>query len=148
LRSDLFIVSRASDEAVEPKLVRAGANRVLCPYSLTGRWLAEMVAKPEVVEVIEIAGPYSHLDLHLEEVSVLAESQLVGRQIGDPTLRTIASAAIIGCREHETIIPNPPPERVIVADDTVLVLGTREQIHRFRSVARERTVSATSGEES
>jgi voltage-gated potassium channel len=142
LRPDLFIISRASDESAEPKLLRAGANRVLCPYSLTGRLLAEMVVKPEIAEIVEFANPDSHLDLHLEELRIAAESPLVGRQIGDTTVRAMTGATIIGRKEADAIVPNPPPDTPIVAGDTLLVIGTREQVRRFRAFTEDHGVAA------
>jgi voltage-gated potassium channel len=147
LRTDLFIVSRASDESAEPKLLRAGANRVLCPYSLTGRWLAEMVAKPEIAEIVEFSGPSNHLDLHLDELTIAAGSPLVGREIGDTTIRTLTGATIIGRREHEAIIPNPAPDTPIGVGDTLLVIGTREQVRRFRTFMEEQGASIALQEE-
>jgi voltage-gated potassium channel len=142
LRADLFIVSRASDETAEPKLLRAGANRVLCPYSLTGRLLAEMVVKPEVAEIVEFASADSHLDLHLEEVAVAPDSPLVGRTIGDPTIRTMTGATIVAVRDRAAIVPNPPPETAMEAGVTLLVIGTREQVRRFHVFAEEHAALA------
>ena len=147
LRPDLFIISRASDEAAEPKLLRAGANRVLCPYSLTGRLLAEMVVKPEVAELVEFSGANSHLDLHLEELHVAAESPLVGRQIGDATVRAMTGATIIGRKEDDAIVPNPPPDTPIAAGDMLLVIGTREQVRRFRTFTEDHGIAVVVGEE-
>lgn len=138
LRADLFIVARASEEAAEPKLIRAGANRVLCPYSLTGRWLAEMVVKPEIAEIVEFTDHFGTLDLHVEEMTIPAHSPLVGRTVGDATIRAVTGAMIIAHKEHATVIPNPPPETPIVAGGVLLVLGTREQLRRFRTFSEER----------
>jgi voltage-gated potassium channel len=142
LRPDLFIVSRASDETAEPKLLRAGANRVLCPYSLTGRLLAEMVVQPEIAEIVEFANTDSHLDLHLEELTIAPDSPLVGRQVGDTTVRAMTGATIIGRKDRGSILPNPPPETPIAAGDTLLIIGTRDQVRRFHVFTEEHGVSA------
>ncbi|MHB8646386.1 MAG: potassium channel family protein, partial [Thermomicrobiales bacterium] len=110
LRANLFIVARASEESVEPKLVRAGANRVLCPYSLTGRRLAEMVIEPEMSDVVEVIGRHSHLELYLEEVTAGSNSALIGRSLGDATIRTETGAAIIAIKKYDgTLLANPSP---------------------------------------
>lgn len=139
LRANLFIVARASEESVEPKLVRAGANRVLCPYSLTGRRLEEMVIEPRMTDVIEVIGRHSHLELYLEEVTASAASALLGRQIGEATIRMETGAAIVAMKKYDgTLLANPSPNLRINAEDTMVIIGTRDQLHRFRALAGER----------
>ena len=53
-RPDLFIVARASDEDVAEKLRRAGADRVVQPYSTAGKEMAALVLKPQVSAFLEI----------------------------------------------------------------------------------------------
>ncbi len=137
LHAELFIVARASEESVEPKLVRAGANRVLCPYSLTGRRLAEMVIEPQMTNVVEVIGRHSHLELYLEEATIRAGSPLIGRQIGDVMIRVETGAAIIAIKKFDgTLLANPSPQLRINAGDTLVATGTREQLHRFGILAR------------
>ena len=52
-RPDLFIVARASDADVAEKLRRAGADRVVQPYSAAGKEMAALVLKPQVSAFIE-----------------------------------------------------------------------------------------------
>jgi voltage-gated potassium channel len=42
LRPDLQVVARASEEASEPKLLRAGATKVISPYKTSGKAMAEL----------------------------------------------------------------------------------------------------------
>jgi voltage-gated potassium channel len=138
LHADLFIVARASEESVEPKLIRAGANRVLCPYSLTGKRLAEMVIEPQMTNVVEVIGRHSHLELYLEEATIHTESPLIGRQIGDAMIRVETGAAIIAIKKFDgTLLANPSPQLRINTRDTLVAIGTREQLRRFRELAGE-----------
>ena len=139
LRANLFIVARASEESVEPKLVRAGANRVLCPYALTGRRLAEMVMRPEMTDIVEVIDRHSHLELFLEEVTIHPDCALVNRMIGDATIRVETGAAIVAVkRDDHTAIANPAPQTIITADATLVAIGTRDQLRRFRALAEGR----------
>jgi voltage-gated potassium channel len=45
---NLLIIARASDEDSEPKLVRAGANRVFSPYRITGHQMVAMMIYPDL----------------------------------------------------------------------------------------------------
>jgi K+/H+ antiporter YhaU regulatory subunit KhtT len=49
--------------------------------------------------------------------------------------------------EAEAIVPNPPPDTEIAAGDTLLVIGTREQVRRFRTFTEDHGVAAAAREE-
>lgn len=63
MRPGLFIVVRANDSSVEPKLRRAGADRVVNPHQIGGAHMASVVisdsrSEPEEIEAhTESAGP-------------------------------------------------------------------------------------------
>jgi len=50
LRADLFIVSRADAPQNEVKLLRAGASKVISPYTLGARWMAATAINPAVTD--------------------------------------------------------------------------------------------------
>ena len=53
LNPDIFILARSSEPANENKLLRAGANRVVSPYVIGGRRMAEILERPTVVDFID-----------------------------------------------------------------------------------------------
>ena len=55
LNPGLFVVGRASTPAAEEKLARAGADRVVSPYTMAGRRLAELAVRPRVVDFLDAA---------------------------------------------------------------------------------------------
>ena len=62
LRPDIFVLSRSSDVKNEGKLIRAGATRVVSPYLIGGRRMAQMLIKPTVTDFIDIAMMNNKLD--------------------------------------------------------------------------------------
>jgi voltage-gated potassium channel len=52
-RPDLTIVARASGADAERKLVLAGADRVVLPYTAAGRVMANLVLKPQVTAFLD-----------------------------------------------------------------------------------------------
>ena len=44
---DLFLLSRCAVEDNKDKLIRAGANKVVNPYTAGGHRMAEMLTKPK-----------------------------------------------------------------------------------------------------
>ena len=53
LAPDLPIVARAEQEVSEPKLRRAGADRVVSLYRIAGRRMAEMAIRPDLAEFVD-----------------------------------------------------------------------------------------------
>ena len=77
LNPQLKIVARASEDGAEQKLLRAGADKVISPYSLGGLRIAQTILKPAVVDFIEFATKTGNLELQMEEIKVKGKSQIV-----------------------------------------------------------------------
>jgi len=135
LNEDLHIVARVSEEEIESKFLRAGADRVLCPYSLTGRRLAAMASAPNITDVLDMLVNPDYNGLALEEVQITAQSSLAGRNTGDAFIRRETGATVIAVKRGETITANPPEDTRIGAGDFVVAFGTREQLTRFLDLA-------------
>ena len=54
LNQNLFILSRADEEATQRKLLRAGANRVVMPYLIGGQKMAQTIIRPAVTDFLEV----------------------------------------------------------------------------------------------
>ncbi len=78
LAPQLWIVARANREESEAKLLRAGANRVLSPYTLGGHRMASLACHPQLVDFLDTAMRGGDLDLALEEVPIEPGSPLIG----------------------------------------------------------------------
>ena len=100
LRPDVFVLARASEEKNEAKLFRAGANRVVSPYLIGGRRIAQMLKKPTVVDFIDIAMMGSHLGLMMEEAKIGDNSSLIGKNLVDSHLRKDYGVIIVAIKKQ------------------------------------------------
>src|SRR5918997_1736767 len=66
LAPDLHIVSRAVEEQAEPKLLRAGANRVISPTIIGSHRMTQALLRPAVGELLDSLTA-EHLDFNLEQ---------------------------------------------------------------------------------
>jgi voltage-gated potassium channel len=130
LKSDLFVVARANLEKSEYKLMKAGADRVLSPYSIGGKRLASLLLRPTVVEFLDVVMHGTEIELLMEEVIVREKSPFVGGTMGEVRKRCVAGANILALKKKggEKMIANPAPETRIDAGDRFVALGTREQL--------------------
>lgn len=130
----LKIISRASEDASESKLKRAGANNVIMPDKIGGTHMAALVVKPDVLEFIDhITG---RINIKLEEIlySSLPE-RMRDKSIRELEIRNKTGANIIGFKTAagEYVI-NPPPDTVMQPDAKLFVLGTSEQVSKFKEI--------------
>lgn len=136
LNEGIFIVARTEDEQAEKKLKRAGANRVVSPYTIGGLRVAHAVLRPTVVDFIELATRAEHMELQLEETQVSPASRLAGTTLKDSQLRHEYGIIIVAIKKAGGVmIFNPPSESSIEAGDILITLGHRQQLDELEKLA-------------
>lgn len=109
LRPDLFVVTRAALPDSQPRMIQAGATRVISPYMMAGRHMALSALQPMLVDFVdsletrkgnqllaEIAIQPDHGDAHSiadivsekSSITVLALQKATGETIVGPRLDT------------------------------------------------------------
>jgi voltage-gated potassium channel len=137
LNDKIAIVARADDDAAVPKLIRAGATRVVTPYALAGGRVAQAILRPAVLDFIEVATRSEHLDLQIEEVSVHPAAPLDGASLEDSGLRSEIGLIVVAVKSPGGhMVFNPGGEAMLRRHDTLIVLGRREQLDRAVALAR------------
>jgi voltage-gated potassium channel len=130
LNPELFIVGRANAEGAEAKLLQAGANRVVSPYTMAGRRMAELAIRPRVADFIDAALSHGELRFSMEELEVAEDGPLAGRSVGELRDDGIFTLAVVHAEgQYE---PNPPPGRVLVAGESLVVSGSTERLAALR----------------
>ncbi len=136
MNAGLMIVSRNVDPENEAKLTRAGADRVISPYSLGGRYMANVLTRPRVTEFLGSVTLDSGLELWLEEMSISSRSDLVGLTVGESNIRHQTGASLVGLfRKATGEMISPDKSTLLQADDVLIVLGTRDQLARLAELA-------------
>jgi voltage-gated potassium channel len=132
LNPDVFIVARSSHQSSEPKLLKAGANRVLTPNVIGGRRMAAMVAHPVVSDYLDIVAHGQGVEFRLQEVDVAEGSSLAGKTIAQARVRERTGIYILAIsRADGSVDANPPADAVLSVGDTLVVLGTPSQLEEF-----------------
>ena len=136
LRPTLTIVSRADDEATVPKLLRAGATRTVSPHAIAGGRMAQAVLRPAVLDFIEDATGKGHPDLQMEEQFVRPGSPLDGKTVGTSGLRSRLGLILVAIKRPDGHLAfNPKDDAPVTAGDTLITLGSREQLGRADALA-------------
>jgi voltage-gated potassium channel len=139
LNERLTIVARAEGEGAEVKLRRAGASRVVSPYTIGGHRVAQAVLRPNAMDCIELATRTGHLELQIEEIAVAAASALVGQSIKASPVRSELGIIIVAVKKPGAkMFFNPSPDTALEAGDVLITLGHRQQLDRLEAIAAAR----------
>jgi len=138
LNPQLYIVARASREETVDKLRRAGANSVHSPYVLGGRHLAFAAVDPGVVHFLEQVLHQEQLDVDIAAVAVAADSPALDKPMLGSGVMQERGAMILGVISADaTLHTNPRPSTTVNRGDTIIAMGTREQLAALQKAVGE-----------
>ncbi len=126
------IIARASDDAAMKKLERAGATRVVSPFSSGAVKMARFMLNPSIEDFLEVADEHGN-DLELADVQIGEESPYVGKQLAQTDLRQ-KGVMVIGIRRAngERLLP-PPGTAVLQAGDSLFAFGSAAAVNAMIS---------------
>jgi voltage-gated potassium channel len=135
LRPTLFIAARASDAEGEKKLRRAGADRIVSPDAIGGRRMAMLSLHPAVVDFLDIVTSPLRPEIEMEKVAISDKSSLNGQTVKE--IGQCSKAAVLAInKKNGELLPNPPENEKIVAGDSLIVMGAREQLGSLESACQ------------
>ena len=136
LNPGLTIIGRANTLEAEEKLLRAGADRIVSPYTRAGHRMAELAVRPGVVDYLDAALDHREPAFGLESVPVVASGGLEGRLVGEVRADGIVVLAVAHADgAHARYESNPPDDRRLVAGESVIASGDATALARLRSRA-------------
>jgi len=129
-KSDLLIVSRASNQSAVSKLKRAGASNVIMPDSIGGSHMASLIAHPDVMEFLDIIRVQGNKGANVESISYdELPASLQNKTIKELDDKKITGVTIIGFKSPDgEYIINPNFDTVVGKDSRIFVLGNTVQI--------------------
>jgi voltage-gated potassium channel len=125
----LFIVARSSYPYSVAKLERAGANRVVSPYTASGTRMAALAMQPAVVDVLDfVIRPGTQISIEELVVPVGAVAQLTAG-----ALRRSGATLLAIQPKDGAIIVGPADDQSLDVDNIVVAMGTRDQLDALGS---------------
>jgi voltage-gated potassium channel len=132
LRPDLYVVSRAGRTESRPRMLRAGADRAISPYSIAGRRMALSALQPLVVEFIDTLARGRQEEQILAEIEISEESGLGSRTIED-VMQPSRRAVVLGVqRASGAIQVGPRGNTRLKVGDRLIVLGDEAELEAIR----------------
>jgi voltage-gated potassium channel len=145
LNQQLFILSRAENEGTETKLLQAGANKVITPYRIGGRRMAQAIVRPTVSDFLESTIHDLSFEINIEEITVGEDSPLKNLSLVESGIRREMDIIIIGIKQEDgTMVFNPSSGTKIADGDTLIAMGRNKDLESLREVllAKKSTTGA------
>jgi voltage-gated potassium channel len=134
LNPGLFIIARASRPESVEKLRRAGADRVVSPYAVSGVRMASQALQPAMLEFVDMVSVAP--DLRIEELVVGASSTLAAQTVRD-VCAPYDGVMVLAVRspDGELLIP-PRAETVLNEGDLIIAVGPAAALSGMARAAR------------
>ena len=133
INSAVFIIARAETNLAKKKLIRAGADKVVCPHEIGGTQMAMATLRPNIVDFMQLASVVPGAEqLGIEEVSIRSGGDLTGKTIIEAAVKTKYDAIVIGLRKKSgELIFNPSGETKMNPGDILVVLGESDKLENL-----------------
>ena len=137
LNPALRIIAKAVEASAEPKLRKAGADKVVSTNRIGGMRLASEMIRPNVTEFLDIMLRDPKHVLRIEEAVVGEASAVANRSLGQASLRKVCDVLVVAVRAKDgTYRFNPGAEEVLTPGSTLIVLGERGEVAKLRAAVQ------------
>jgi len=131
LNQKLHIVARAVEEQAEPKLIRAGANRVVAPTIIGSQNMARALLKPTIADFMDSIVAES-FDLVFDEVVIKNDSIYVDKELKNTNISSELNLLIVAVRRKDgEMIFQPSAETCIRDGDLLIIIGKAEAMQKL-----------------
>ena len=136
------IVAKSEVRSTENKLLRAGADRVVCPHLIGAVRVTNLLLRPAIVELVDVAS--RGVELEIGEIDIEPNSPLINKKLHESGLREDRGIMVVAIkRRDETTIYNPPAETVLTEGDSLITIGKSSSFDRQKVPTSEPTGGPT-----
>lgn len=133
LNQKIRIISRMTNQHLEPKLFKAGANAVVCPNAIGALRMASEMIRPTAVDFLDRMLRSSHGNLRIHELTVSENSKFSEKEIRHCGLKERYGLLVLGAKTKAKDIEfNPAPTQKLTAGTTLIVMGAVGQIAKAK----------------
>jgi len=146
LNPKLRIVAVCQAPEAAPKLLAAGADKVVDPYEISGARVHELIHRPEVVELLEQT-VFGLQDLNIAEITIPHHSWLQGVPLSGLKKVMTQNLILLGVvdleRGKDLIFSTRGIDHRLDCNDVLVVIGPRRELDAFGELIDRKTLPAS-----
>ena len=132
LNPKIWVLARSEEEQSEHRLLRAGADRVISPYTLGGNRMAMAILRPAMLDFIEITTGRQSLELRMDELPICEGSPIIGKSLEESEIRQRYGLIIVAVKKDSgKMIFNPMASYIIESGDKLIALGEEDNVTKL-----------------
>lgn len=139
LNKNIYIIANAITKSGSEKLMKVGANKTLSAVEISGKRMASLMTKPNIISFLDVVTRIGDVELDLEEVVVKSGSYLENKNLIEaqiPNKTGLIVLAIKTIEDNKTIF-NPPVNYTFRIGDVLIVLGREDQVDKLKHLGDE-----------
>lgn len=139
LNKDIYIIANSTSKSGSQKLMKVGANKTMSAVEISGKRIASLMIKPNIISFLDVVTKVGDVEMDLEEVivkkgSYLEKKDLIAAQIPNKTGLIVLA---IKRNKDKKMLFNPPGNYIFETNDVLIVLGREEQVEKLRNLGDE-----------
>ncbi|MDQ0163873.1 potassium channel family protein [Aeribacillus alveayuensis] len=137
LNPSLTIVTRAEKNDSKDKLIKAGADKVITPHSISGKQMVLSLLKPKSVDYVDMMLQVGKQEYGFEEIYLGRFSPIIYKTIKEADIRKKYGITVVAVLKGDQFISNPSADVELEADDRLIVFGSSEQLQSFEQAVKD-----------
>lgn len=137
MNKNLYIVSRAIEKNSREKLLKAGADNTVSSNEIGGNRMAALVLRPTIISFLDTITRAGDIELDLEDIIIGKSSPMCNQSLKQIQIPQKIGLTVLATKKEfsNEIKFNPDPNEQLSYGDSLIVLGTPEQILELRKLA-------------
>ena len=107
-----------------------GANKTLSATEISGKRMASLMTKPNIISFLDVFTKVGDVELDLEEVVVKSDSYLENKTLVKAQIPNKTGLMILAIKKFndKQMLFNPPIDYIFNIGDVLIVLGREDQV--------------------
>lgn len=139
LNKNIYIIANAITKSGSEKLMKVGADKTLSAVEISGKRMASLMTKPNIISFLDVVTRIGDVELDLEEVVVKSGSYLESKKLIEAQIPNKTGLIVLAIKtiEDNKMIFNPPVNHTFQIGDVLIVLGREEQVDKLKHLGDE-----------
>lgn len=139
MNKEIYIIANSITKSGGNKLMKVGANKTLSATEISGKRMASLMIKPNIISFLDVVTRVGDVELDLEEVVIKRGSYLENKNLLEAQIPNKTGLTILAIKEYsnEKMLFNPPVDYTFSIGDVLIVLGREDQVDKLRNLGDE-----------